>query len=752
MQAHNGSSVHLAKAGQKAEELPYTFSSISFIGHSLGGLIQTYAVAYIHKHSPTFFDQIKPVNFICMASPMLGLSNENPMYVKFALDFGLVGKTGQDLGLTWKPPGIASARGGWNAMIGGLGGSQKDQKQEDPGAKPLLRILPTGPAHQVLRRFRNRTLYSNVVNDGIVPLRTSCLLFLDWRGLGKVDKARRENGLIGTAAEWAWAELTGANSSSVPPNVRAEQANLDTDSDSEFVKRGEGDTVPQPANDETTADTRRLTSRVSFSESDATTAQGTAASADGHTQQKGVMDSFFDWFRPSQPKPQPQTVPKKTARAIRRAQTIRTGEDELPEDVAEGMEGTYSNPTMRPQLGGAGASGGKRPAATKGDSFIDNTTGEVVAPPKTSIFESAGDILHPPLPSKQWITDPSSRSRTIFHDRVYHPEDIPPPPVKRPGTRLGRTFSSDNASKFSQSSSQSTTSVDTVDSSAMKVEEKIARAYHHDLSWRKVLVRLEPDAHNNMIVRRMFANAYGWPVVKHLCDTHFADTYAARTRDEAEPAKERAPKLNEPIDPDKGEEVSEQTAKVAPKRTDSETREAQDELAALDVSQNGSLSSRNRDSRRFDSSVWDDSLFEGPDDDDSEIDERGILQKWINPMKKPEPSYQRNVSGNSTHAPSMPRTPSAAYTDGHRGLAPISPTSSARRSLKSPASTKSTFDAAEVEAPVVANKLVGEPESLDGPGATAEVGLRKSVDAQVSPKKGKDGVAESVARASSGQQ
>jgi hypothetical protein len=60
-------------------------------------------------------------------------------------------------------------------------------------------------------------------------------------------------------------------------------------------------------------------------------------------------------------------------------------------------------------------------------------------------------------------------------------------------------------------------------SSGMRVEEKIARAYHRDLSWRKVLVRLEPDAHNNMIVRRIFANAYGWPVVRHLCDAHFGD-------------------------------------------------------------------------------------------------------------------------------------------------------------------------------------------------------------------------------------
>lgn len=56
----------------------------------------------------------------------------------------------------------------------------------------------------------------------------------------------------------------------------------------------------------------------------------------------------------------------------------------------------------------------------------------------------------------------------------------------------------------------------------MKVEEKIARAYHRDMPWRKVLVRLEPDAHNNIIVRRPFTNAYGWAVIKHLVDTHFA--------------------------------------------------------------------------------------------------------------------------------------------------------------------------------------------------------------------------------------
>jgi hypothetical protein len=56
----------------------------------------------------------------------------------------------------------------------------------------------------------------------------------------------------------------------------------------------------------------------------------------------------------------------------------------------------------------------------------------------------------------------------------------------------------------------------------LRLEEKIARDWHSDMTWRKVLVKLEPDAHNNIIVRRMFPNAYGWPVVEHLVREHFS--------------------------------------------------------------------------------------------------------------------------------------------------------------------------------------------------------------------------------------
>lgn len=386
--------------------------------------------------------------------------------------------------------------------------------------------------------------------------------------------------------------------------------------------------------------------------------------------------------------------------------------------------------------------------ATRGGSLTNAETGEMMAPPKTSIFESAGDILHPPLPSTQWITDPSARSRTIFHDRVYHPEDIPPPPTKRSNTRLNLSFnnnsSSSNASQKSLASSNTDMSVkstETTDSSGMKVEEKIARAYHRDLSWRKVLVRLEPDAHNNIIVRRMFANAYGWPVIKHLCDTHFADTHAARTRDEDEPARERAPPMDQAVSAKTGEEVRNQTAKQVPPRTQSETREARDEVTDLQASRENMAKKSRTSLKRQQSDVWDDAVFEGSDGDDSDaVDERHLVARILNPhaaspaaahptVKKPEAAHHRSPSNSSK---------SAAFTDGHRGLAPTSP-----RSPSSKKAVRSSFDAADVDAPtspVIGDALVEEPEALVQ-GSTTTPGLRKSVEEQVSPssKKGKRG-------------
>ena len=606
--SHHHSSIHLAP--RNPHHLAYQITSISFVAHSLGGLTQTYAIAYIHKHSPQFFRLIRPINFVALASPFLGLSNENPLYVKFALDFGLVGRTGQDLGLTWR--GSTMVRSGWGALIGGIGSAaQEAHRQPDPGAKPLLRILPTGPAHHVLKLFRNRTVYSNVVNDGIVPLRTSCLLFLDWGGLGRVEKARRENGLVGTVAGWGWAELTGANSSTHARIRREYESDSPLDECGEEGRgrsqsRGKQGEVPQPTENATEDDTNTMnqegSERHQFVDGqrfqDAEDGEEDRAKAQSPTQPTNPLGGLFDFLRTNQPKSHQQSPRQR--KIYKRSQTTRS---ELGEGASQSSISTD------------GLSSQSRPKTVRGDSVAEDQE-NIFAPPKTTFFESAGDLLNPPLPPEEFIVNPAGRPRTIFHDRVYHPDDIPPPPPKK---RVSLRRSSSSDTPFNNSRSDSTygrQNSKNADTSGIKVEEKIARAYHHDLSWRKVLVRLEPDAHNNILVRRMFSNAYGWPVIKHLVDTHFADTYAATTADEQEPNEDRAKPMQEPVG-EHGEELKDGHEKLL-LRTDSEKREAKDYVSDLQSVANSSMSSKVGRPKiwREDSAQWDDAFFEVTDDDD----------------------------------------------------------------------------------------------------------------------------------------
>ena len=641
--SHRNSSIH--KENASTLKLAYQITSISFIGHSLGGLTQTYAIAYIHKHSPDFFTKIKPINFIALASPFLGLSNENPIYVKFALDFGLVGRTGQDLGLTWRAPTMV--RNGWEAMIGGIGADGKRaHKQPDPSTKPLLRVLPTGPAHQVLKMFRSRTVYSNVVNDGIVPLRTSCLLFLDWRGLGKVEKARRENGLVGTMAGWGWAEITGANSSarkSTHQFLSNETSFAEEDSTDEGIntptQKGEGSTVPQPSDAATKdGDTAHVPEeaktdqkpqkqkpqdlRFEDEESDGKKSQQVSPA-----QPTSPFAALLTMLRPgSHKQSQNQHPSPKPKKIYRRSQTTLGSQED------EDGQSSASTPTFSDLLSPISPLS----RVSRGDSISESDN--VFTPPKTTVFEAAGDILNPPIPTEEFLMNPKTRPRTIFHDRVYHPEDIPPPPIKRRATLL-RAISGDGKDDGPKSPGELDRSDTTGD---MKVEEKIARAYHRDLSWRKVLVRLEPDAHNNIVVRRMFANAYGWPVVKHLVDTHFADTYSATTADANVANEERAKPMLDSVG-EHGEEVRGQLQKRL-SATDSERLEREDHVSDMKSPKETTLHTtvRRPTISRMDSAQWDDRFFatDEEDDDDGEVEDMDFAREQHQLMQQAPPSFQ----------------------------------------------------------------------------------------------------------------
>ncbi|KAI5463395.1 putative serine esterase-domain-containing protein [Mariannaea sp. PMI_226] len=622
-QAHKHSSIR-AEGGEQLEkhQRPHKITSISFIAHSLGGLVQTYAIAYIQKHSPNFFDVIKPINFITLASPFLGLSNENPLYVKFALDFGLVGRTGQDLGLTWRAPTIA--RSSWGAIVGNLGETahKKVYGEPQPESKPLLRILPTGPAHTALKKFRNRTVYSNVVNDGIVPLRTSCLLFLDWQGLGRVEKARRDAGLVETVVGFGWAELTGANANTTSPRVRqfaASDKRISGHSSPQDAPENMRE-VPQPSSNALIEDDKASLHSVPAPFSEDT------PSDSGESNNSGPLANFLNFFKGNEAPKNTNNISNKQKMIFRRSQTIHF--DEL-------TTSTESVPPVSPK-------------PSKVTSGHDNGDGGLEAPPKTTFFESAGDLLNPKMPDVDYLLDPTRRPRTIFHDRVYHPADIPAPPMKKrpaillrkksqpPRTSSSASFASGTSSPYLGVNHEDTmhsvkdyddtsnTNPDkdpdeVIDSSNMRVEEKISRAYHRDLSWRKVLVKLEPDAHNNIFVRRMFANAYGWPVIKHMVDAHFSDSATANTRTvDDQSSRERAREIYQPPDEHGGETTRSSQNNLAEPgtpavRTDSETREAEDDVPDLPASthsqhtrhsDDGSRDKQQRVDRGDDSTTW----------------------------------------------------------------------------------------------------------------------------------------------------
>ena len=500
-----------------------------------------------------------------------------------------------------------------------------------PESKPLLRILPTGPAHTALKKFRNRTVYSNVVNDGIVPLRTSCLLFLDWQGLGRVEKARRDAGLVETVVGFGWSELTGT----AQGNARQRQIMSGERSAGQSGTSSPRDThenmreVPQPPNSVMVDDDRASLRSVTTPYGDEAPSDS-ADSGNADSNASGPLSGFFNFFKSNEP-PKPQNVSPKQKRIFSNSQTLKGQGD------GQGNESAESDSS-------------KPSKVTTGHEHED----EVSAPPRTTVFESASDLLNPKVPDVEYLIDPSKRPRTIFHDRIYHPSAIPGPPLKKRPSTLVRRNTGQRQNSIGQASTSSASSNpypsvnredsslsskdyddtahtnpdkdahEVIDTSNMRVEEKIARAYHKDLSWRKVLVKVEPDAHNNVFVRRMFANAYGWPVMKHLVDAHFSDSVTARLRMEDEDNKERARNMNEPPDAHGAELKKSRDNLANMTRTDSESREALDKVSDLPKA---ARSKRNSDSsthqrpkvERADSVNWSDRDWHDSDND-SDLD------------------------------------------------------------------------------------------------------------------------------------
>ena len=387
----------------------YRVGKISFIGHSLGGPTQAMAVHYISVKRPDIFDPetgVKPENFIALASPFIGVIGDFPFYLSLPLDMGSLGLTGRDLNLRYTP--LTSKDGLYTEeqKLSGRNGVNQP--------KLIMEILPQSPAKEVFERFSKRTVYANVVHDGIVPLRTAALLYLNWSGLAKVAKVQKAD---------------------------AEPLIIKVDKDGDVVL---------PTRDEMTPVTdmgaEEEKEEIAKHHNDIT----------GEIPEKGV-----ETRKVSQTSARKVPILQYRKRKFIRAQTL---------DVATGVEARQ----------------------VQQEKFI--------APKEASTVLSALSVLTAPMPTQEYIKNPDKRKDSIIHDKVYHPDELPDPYYEGKSDLRKVIF---------------------INESVKRAEERIARAWQETMDWRKVLVRIQPDSHNNIVVRRRFVNLYGNVAVHHLVHEHF---------------------------------------------------------------------------------------------------------------------------------------------------------------------------------------------------------------------------------------
>ncbi|KAJ3692613.1 hypothetical protein LUZ60_011708 [Juncus effusus] len=150
-------------------------TKISFVAHSVGGLVARYAIAKLFRVQKGNICGLKPMNFIAVATPHLG--SRGNKQVPFLYGFvtmekvacrvihWIFGKTGRHLYLTDSE----------------IQENQENQDQENNNKKniPLLYKMVTDspdlPFISALRAFERRVVYANVDYDQVVGWRTSSI-------------------------------------------------------------------------------------------------------------------------------------------------------------------------------------------------------------------------------------------------------------------------------------------------------------------------------------------------------------------------------------------------------------------------------------------------------------------------------------------------------------------------------------------------------------------------------------------------
>ncbi|KAL9020017.1 MAG: hypothetical protein Q9185_002756 [Variospora sp. 1 TL-2023] len=140
---------------QELERDGAPIKKISVIGYSLGGLIARYAIGLLH--SKGWFEKIQPINFTTFATPHLGV--RTPLRGYHSQLWNAFGSR------------TLSASGRQLFTIDTF----RDTK------RPILSVLadPDSIFIRALSRFKNRSLYANIINDRSAPYYTTAITATD---------------------------------------------------------------------------------------------------------------------------------------------------------------------------------------------------------------------------------------------------------------------------------------------------------------------------------------------------------------------------------------------------------------------------------------------------------------------------------------------------------------------------------------------------------------------------------------------
>lgn len=427
----------------------YKIDKISFIGHSLGGLVQLYGIKHVLlKHGSDFFSRrgIQPTNLTFMASPLLGVLSEMSFLISWFLDLGTLGKTGRDLTLLKRIPNIKQVR-------------SSDTYTRDH-LKPLLETLPDEPLKSFMGEFKHLTVYANAINDGIVPLRTSALLYLDYEALGDINELKRKKS-IDKFLPHHDDHLLSVNESSdtvgVIPDDNPKEDYVDDDKDNR------------------------------------------------EKQTTGTVGNYWDLFWLNFTSPFEKT--DKTEEEERTKRKLTRREKKFLRITAKGSDKYNTLQSTKPEECDSASSGSDGKAEVEDNGSLPTLN----IPPKASAVESAISTVLCPTPSSKYIMNPELRNSVIFHDKFYHFQNLPVSDMEKEQGEHGHKH------MFRMKKS-----IFNYNDWKLEKQVRIAKKYHQpNMNWRKVLVCLPPDAHNNIVVRRRFANGFGWGVVDHLCTELF---------------------------------------------------------------------------------------------------------------------------------------------------------------------------------------------------------------------------------------